>query len=75
MTLLEKIVFTADYIEPSRSSDRIPNLHEIRTLAFNNLDLAVYQILENTINYLKNLQLEVDTTTVDAYEYYKSIIR
>lgn len=75
MTLLEKIVFTADYIEPSRSSVKIPNLHEIRTLAFENLDLAVYQILENTLNYLKKLQLEVDSTTVDAYEYYKSIIR
>lgn len=75
MTLLEKIIFTADYIEPSRSSDRISNLHEIRILAFENLDLAVYQILENTIHYLKSLHLEMDNTTVNAYEYYKSIIR
>lgn len=73
MSLLEKIVFTADYIEPSRSSERIPNLHEIRILAFENLDLAVYNILKNTLNYLKKNQLEIDSTTVEAYEYYKSI--
>ncbi|WP_313128661.1 bis(5'-nucleosyl)-tetraphosphatase (symmetrical) YqeK [Anaerocolumna sp.] len=75
MSLLEKIVFTADYIEPNRSSERIPNLHEIRILAFENLDLAVYQILESTLNYLKKIRLEIDSTTVEAYEYYKSIIR
>lgn len=75
MTLLEKIVFTADYIEPSRSTDRIPNLHDIRTLAFENLDYAVYQILENTLNYLKKLKLEIDSTTIEAYEYYKNIIK
>lgn len=74
MTLLEKIVFTADYIEPSRSSERIPNLHEIRVLAYDNLDQAVYRILENTLNYLNKVQLEIDSTTVLAYEYYKSII-
>jgi predicted HD superfamily hydrolase involved in NAD metabolism len=75
MSLLEKIVFTADYIEPNRSSERIPNLHEIRTLAFDNLDFAVYQILKNTLDYLKKMQMEIDSTTVEAYEYYKSIIK
>lgn len=71
MTLLEKIVFTADYIEPGRSSDRIPDLGEIRKLAFSNLDEAVVRILSNTIKYLKSEGQEIDQLTIKAYEYYK----
>ena len=44
MTMLEKIVFTADYIEPGR--DHAPNLPELRQLAFIDLDQAVCRILE-----------------------------
>ena len=35
MTLLEKIVFVSDYIEPNR--DKAPDLKEIRKLSFENL--------------------------------------
>lgn len=44
MSLLEKIVFVADYIEPGRSS--APNLPEIRKIAFINLDQAMLRILD-----------------------------
>lgn len=71
MNLLEKIVFTADYIEPNRSKKRIPDLDNIRKLAFSDIDKAVYQILANTLNYLDSGTGEIDQLTVKAYEYYK----
>lgn len=71
MNLLEKIVFTADYIEPNRSKKRIPDLDDIRKLAFTDIDKAVYQILANTLNYLDTGTKEIDQLTVTAYEYYK----
>ena len=36
MSLLEKIIYIADYIEPMR--DKASNLSKIRRLAFENLD-------------------------------------
>ncbi len=70
MSLLEKIIFTADYIEPYRKP--LPRIDEIRRQAYSDLDRAVLMILENTLNYLSESKVEIDTTTVDAYEYYKS---
>lgn len=71
MTTLEKIVFVADYIEPSRYKAK--NLPIIRKMAFTNLDEAVYMILKDTLNYLKSNPKTIDTTTNDAYEFYKEI--
>jgi predicted HD superfamily hydrolase involved in NAD metabolism len=51
MSLLEKIVFVADYIEPMR--DKAPNLSLLRKQAFLNLDETVGMILEDTVAYLK----------------------
>ncbi|MGB8453860.1 MAG: bis(5'-nucleosyl)-tetraphosphatase (symmetrical) YqeK [Anaerocolumna sp.] len=75
MTLLEKIIFVADYIEPSRSSKRIPELNAIRRLAFTDLEKAVLEILNNTLLYLEKEGQEIDKLTVDAYDYYKRILK
>ncbi len=73
MTLLEKIIFIADYIEPLRKE--IPGLSAIRREVFIDINKAVYMALENTLNYLKHTahgqQKEIDEMTVRAYEYYK----
>lgn len=69
MTLLDKIIFVADYIEPSRTI--IKNLELIRTEAFVNINNAVEMILKNTIDYLKNKHQLIDQTTIEAYNYYK----
>ncbi len=45
MTLLEKIIFAADYVEPNRK--KILGLEEIRSIIFEDLDKAVYLILKN----------------------------
>ena len=71
MTMLEKIVYIADYIEPTRN--KAPRLAEIRKLAFKDLDECMYQILKDTLTYLDENPDDVDSATKDAYVYYKTI--
>jgi len=68
MTLLDKIVYVADYIEPKR--DKAPNLPLIRKLAFVDLDQALLKILEDTLGYLGASPEDVDSMTKQTYEYY-----
>lgn len=69
MSLLDKIVFVADYIEPGR--DRAPRLEYIRQLSFQNIDCAVAEILYDTIKYVNTSNTSVDPTTQITYDYYK----
>ena len=69
MSLLEKIIFTADYIEPGR--DSAPNLPVVRKLAFESIDDCVLQILRDTLSYLGTTGAEVDPMTQKTYEYYR----
>lgn len=72
MTLLEKIIFVSDYIEPLRT--KAPNLTQIRRLAFSDLDMAVYVILRDTLRYLEEGKAYLDNQTTVAYNYYKQLI-
>ena len=69
MSLLEKILFTADYIEPGR--DSAPNLPVVRKLAFESIDDCVLQILRDTLSYLGTTGAEVDPMTQKTYEFYR----
>lgn len=71
MSTLEKIVYIADYIEPMRT--KAPNLPFIRCLAFKDLDECMYEILKDTLSYLEENPKEVDSTTKDAFIYYKDL--
>lgn len=71
MSLLEKILFVADFIEPRRS--KLPKLDELRRLAFEDIDKAIYFIMEGTLLYLRDKGGFVDPQTVDAFEYYKNL--
>ena len=73
MTLWEKLVFVADYIEPTRN--QAPNLHEVRILAFQDIDAAMIKILEDTLEYLKNSGGEIDPMTEKTYEYFCEVKR
>lgn len=64
MSLLDKIIYVADYIEPRR--DRAPNLTEYRKLAFIDLDAACLAIMESILSYLKSEGKTIDTMTVAA---------
>ena len=68
MTLLEKIVFVADYIESGR--DTAPRLPEIRREAFNDLDSCVRMILEDTLSYLTVKGDPVDPMTRKTLDFY-----
>jgi predicted HD superfamily hydrolase involved in NAD metabolism len=66
MSILEKIIYISDYIEPLR---KCPGLDELRSLSMINLDAAVIKSLENSIKYVisQNGLLHIDT--VDARNY------
>lgn len=68
MTLLEKIIFIADKIEPNR---HYPEVEEIRREAYINLDEAIIKSLESTIDYVKNRNLVLDMESVNTLNYLK----
>ncbi len=72
MSLLDKIVYVSDYIEPKR--DKAPNLPKIRQLAFMDIDQALLQILEDTLGYLGDSTDDIDSMTKKTYDYYKEHI-
>lgn len=73
MSLLEKIVYIADYMEPGR--EELPNMAEVRKLAFQNIDECLYRILKDSLEYLKTKDMTIDTMTEKTYEYYKKELR
>jgi len=68
MSLLDKIIFVADYIEPNRKM--IFELTEIRKEAFSDLDKAVVHILKNTLEYLDGKHVVIDEMTEKTYRFY-----
>lgn len=74
MTLLEKIVYIADYIEPSRPADKMRGLTEIRSIAFEDIDLAIVKIAQNTLDYVNSGSGEVDKTSIETLNFYQNLI-
>ena len=72
MTLLEKIIYIADYIEPGRPE--LANMEEVRHLAFRNIDECLYRILEDSLEYLNRLSKPIDPMTEKTYDYYKTVL-
>lgn len=70
MTLLEKIIYIADYIEPNRKN--IPGLEEIRNIVFQDIDRSVYLSAQNTVRYLDGGGKSVDPMTVSTRDYYRN---
>ena len=68
MSLLEKIIFIADYIEPSRNP--VPELNLIRQLAFVDIDKAMEKILSNTLKFLESKGNPIDKMTQTTYDSY-----
>jgi predicted HD superfamily hydrolase involved in NAD metabolism len=69
MTTLEKIIYIADYIEPNRNI--LPEMDLIRREAYTDLDVCLFHILKNTMNYLGKKESNIDPITRETYEYYK----
>ena len=73
MSLLEKIIFVSDYIEPGRES--APNLALVRKLAYEDLDRCVLRVLQDTLDYLGTGDAQVDPMTQKTYEYYSNLLK
>lgn len=71
MTVLDKILYVADYIEPRRY--KAGNLPAVRVLAYKDLDEAVYAILRGTLEYLDKKGAGIDPVTYEAYEYFEKL--
>lgn len=63
MTLLDKIVYIADYIEPGRS---FSGIDEIREMVLIDLDRAVLMAIDNTISYILAKGEPIHPYTIDA---------
>jgi len=68
MTLLEKIIFTADKTEPGRNYEGVD---EIRKAAYSNIDDAIIQSLESTIEYVKKRNSVLDIESINTLNYLK----
>lgn len=66
MSMLEKIVFVADKIEPNRNYDGVELL---RKLAYEDLDTCIVKILENTFRYLNSINVVPDEQSIITYKY------
>ena len=68
MTVLEKVIYLADYIEPNR---QFPGVEEVRELAKESLDQALMKSLQNTMMFLmkKNQAIYPDT-----FRFYNGLI-
>lgn len=67
MTLLEKIIYIADYIEPTRDFEGVDRL---RKLAYENIDSAMALGLEMSLEELRQNGIEPHGATVSALEWY-----
>ena len=69
MSLLEKIIYIADFIEPNRKP--LEGLPVIRKEAYEDIDKCLAHILHDSVIYLQTIGKECDEATMNAYEFYK----
>ena len=67
MSTLEKILYLADFIEPTRD---FPGLEELRKLAYRDLDAAMALALSMCLGDIRRRGREVYKDTLDAYHWY-----
>ncbi len=73
MSLLEKIVYIADFIEPGRKELDI--MEAVRKAAFKDIDQTLLWIMESIIKYVESKGYEPAPSSLAAYEYYKNQIK
>lgn len=66
MSLLEKIIFISDIIEPSRNFEDVEIL---RNMAYNNLDTALLYALDSSIIYIVKKKSMLHPDTIYARNY------
>jgi predicted HD superfamily hydrolase involved in NAD metabolism len=64
MSLLDKIIYVADYIEPGRN---FPGVEEAREIALRNLDNAVAYETKHTLLHLVSKEVPIYPKTIERY--------
>ena len=67
MSVLAKIIYIADMIEPNRDFNGV---EEIRKITYDNLDSGVYHGLTHSIQFLLTKNLLIDENTIKARNYF-----
>ena len=68
MTLLEKIIYTADIIEPSR---KFLGVEELRRAVYNDFESGFITCVSEILEFLKKQGGEIYPLSIEACEYYK----
>ena len=68
MTLLEKIIYIADYVEPNRD---FPGVEEMRAMASTDLDQAVLMGLQSAVAHVRRQGQGLAPATLEALEFLK----
>lgn len=71
MELMEKVIYIADYIEPTRDFDGISKLREA---AYKDINLAMAIGLEMSMEDIRSRGLPLHHSTSDAFEFYKEYL-
>ncbi len=71
MSSLEKIIYIADYIEPTRVY--FEGVDMARELAYKDLDKAMAYILNSTIEFNSKKGRLIHPLSIEAYNYYKNL--
>ena len=66
MTVLEKIIYIADYMEPNRD---FPGVEKLRELAHTDLDAALLMGLRMTQEHLKNQNAKIGRHSLEAMDF------
>lgn len=69
MSLLEKIIYLADYIEPGRN---FPGVDEVRALAIEDIEKALIKAVQNTILFLMRKNQPVYP---DSFQTYNDLVK
>ncbi len=66
MSLLEKILYVADYMEPNRI---FPGVEQLRSLAYTDITRALQLGLEMTLDMLRSQKREISPQSLDALRF------
>jgi predicted HD superfamily hydrolase involved in NAD metabolism len=69
MSLLEKIIYLSDAIEPDRDYEGVD---EIRSMVCKNIDKALVMSLKSTVDFLNAKKISIHGDTKKCYNYYNN---
>ncbi|MGI6205545.1 MAG: bis(5'-nucleosyl)-tetraphosphatase (symmetrical) YqeK [Anaerovoracaceae bacterium] len=72
MSLLEKIIFVADAVEPHRT---YPEAKMLNRLAFEDIDRAGYEISCRTIKRVTDTGMYLDPNSIEARDWFETILK